>query len=365
MRLILTADWQLGKGFGGLPPDPAALLRRARLEAVARIAALAAERGAAAVLVAGDVFDHAAPADDTLRRMIEATRGFAGPWVLLPGNHDPALPEGAWARLRRLGPPETLLIADRPEVIRIGAAAILPAPLSRRHEAADLTRWFDAAETPGARFRVGLAHGALTGVLPEGADALNPVAADRAVRARLDLLALGDWHGTFLADARTVYPGTPEPDRHRANASGAVLVADLEEGAPPRIERVETLRHPWRRVALTAAPGLDLTAAIAAAAAPGPGEPVLRLDLSGVVSLAEREALVAAAEAARARCLHLEIDESGLALAPSADDLAAIAPGGVLRAAAEALAAKLDGPEGPAARRALAHLVTLAREGGA
>lgn len=364
MRLILTADWQLGKGFGSVPPDAGALLRRARLDAVARIAALATERRADAVLVAGDVFDHAAPTDETLRRMLGALAGFAGPWVLLPGNHDPALPESAWTRLARLGLPANLHLADRPEPIAIGEAAILPAPLSRRHEAADLTAWFDAAETPGARFRIGLAHGAVEGLLPEGADALNPIARDRAERARLDLLALGDWHGTLQAGARAWYPGTPEPDRFRANAPGAVLLATLRDGAPPEVERIETARHPWRRATLTLAPGLDPAAEIEPLLAPGPagGEPMIRLDVAGVADLAAHAALSEAAEAARARALHLALDETALSLTPSDADLSAIAAAGFVRDAADRLAALLDGPEAAKARRALAHLHALAEE---
>lgn len=362
MRLIVTADWQLGKGFGGMPAEAAALLRRARLDAVGRVAALARSRGADAVLVAGDVFDGPAPAEETLRRTLAAMAGFAGPWVLLPGNHDPALEESPWTALRRLGLPAGVILADRPEPIRIGPAAILPAPLTRRHEAADLSAWFDGAETPDARFRIGLAHGAVAGLLPEAAEAANPIAADRAARARLDFLALGDWHGTLRIDARTWYPGTPEPDRFRGNAPGAALAVDLAEGAEPAVERVETLRHPWRQAALALSPGLDPGPALAALAAPGPdgGEPVVRVAVSGLIGLADAAALRRAEAEARARCLHLELDESALALAPAPEDLAAIGGTGFVRVAAERLAARLDGPEAPAAGRALALLDALA-----
>ena len=57
---------------------------------------------------------------------------------------------------------------------------------------------------------------------------------DRAATARLDYLALGDWHGTRRIDARTWYSGTPEPDRFKANEPGNVLQVDIARaGAEP------------------------------------------------------------------------------------------------------------------------------------
>ena len=54
---VHTADWQIGKRFGAFPPEKAAVLREERLRAVERVAEAARAAGAAAVLVAGDVFD--------------------------------------------------------------------------------------------------------------------------------------------------------------------------------------------------------------------------------------------------------------------------------------------------------------------
>ena len=57
LRLLHTADWQLGKPFHQLPAEVAPLLREARFAAVRTIAELATRHEVAAVLVAGDVFD--------------------------------------------------------------------------------------------------------------------------------------------------------------------------------------------------------------------------------------------------------------------------------------------------------------------
>lgn len=89
-RFIHTADWQLGKPFANFPSDLAGELSAARYGAIARIAAIAQQRGAAHVLVAGDVFDAEDLTNTQLRRGLERMAEHAAlTWVLLPGNHDP------------------------------------------------------------------------------------------------------------------------------------------------------------------------------------------------------------------------------------------------------------------------------------
>lgn len=362
-RFIHTADWQLGQGFDRFSADAAAALRKARLDVVEQIARLAAERGAQAVLVAGDVFDQIGVADRTLRQFLVAAEGFAGPWVLLPGNHDAALAESPWTRLRRMGLPGNIVIADAAEPIEIGPATILPAPLRRRRDVADLTEWFDRAETAPGRFRVGLAHGSIAELLPEPGEATNPVARDRAARARLDYLALGDWHGTLKVDDRTWYSGTPETDRFKQNESGSVLTVTLEApGAPPQVVPVQTGAITWRQLGIEVAPGGATAVADRLAQATADRRTVLRLAVTGVVDLATRAAVLDAIDAASARVLDLDLDDSGLAVEPSDDDLDAIDTAGFVRAALDDLRGRLGTPEAATARRALAHLYRLHTE---
>ena len=103
ISLLHTADWQIGRVFSQFEPDDASALFEARFKVVERLAAIAAERKVDAVLVAGDVFDLQTVSDKTIRRMFNAMQGFAGPWLLIPGNHDSALGESVWSRAARLG----------------------------------------------------------------------------------------------------------------------------------------------------------------------------------------------------------------------------------------------------------------------
>ena len=195
MRLLHTADWQIGAQFGQFEPAEAAYLADARIETVRTIAALAREKQVDAVLVAGDVFDLQTVGDVVIRRLFSALEGYQGPWYLIPGNHDAALLESVWTRAARLGciPPNAFPLLTPGVTLREDLRlAILAAPLTQRNTFDDTTREFDFLESPPGYFRVGLAHGSVTGILQEGADAANPIAAERASAARLDYLALGD-----------------------------------------------------------------------------------------------------------------------------------------------------------------------------
>lgn len=104
----------------------------------------------------------------------------------------------------------------------LGFTALM-APLTQRHTYNDLTEWFDEVPTAPGNVRIGVAHGSVQGVLAEDIDSANPIGAQRAERAKLDYLALGDWHGCKQIDDRTWYSGTPEPDRFKGNEPGYAL----------------------------------------------------------------------------------------------------------------------------------------------
>ena len=347
LRILHTADWQLGKPFQSLPVEVAALVREARVAAVRTIAALAARHEVAAVLVAGDVFDSNLAPERTVLQALAAMRGFGGPWLLLPGNHDARLAEGVWDRLERLGRPENVLVADTAHLIPVadGRIVILPAPLTERHATDDLTAWMDDAATPSGALRIGLAHGSVAGRLPVEAEASNPIDPERAVRAGLDYLALGDWHGTLEIAPRSWYAGTPEPDRFRANDAGNVLLVELSEpGALPTITRLATGRHGWRQLELDLTGISDAGAALEGLLADAAGleHALVQLTLTGVIDLAGRAALEAALERLAGELCHLEVRDRLLA-EPSERDLLTLAGSPVVGSVARELAALAAG----------------------
>lgn len=352
VRILHTADWQLGKVFGQIAGDAGALLRRQRLQTVAQIATLAAERAVDAVLVAGDVFEMDAVSDDTLGRMVEAMRGFSGPWVLLPGNHDAALAEGVWQRLRRRQLPANILLAlaAEPLLLADGRLAVLPAPLTRRHEVRDLTEAFDSMETPPGAFRVGLAHGSVENRLPEAAEAYNPISDRRAELARLDYLALGDWHGTLEIAPRSWYAGTPEPDRFKANDPGNCLIVTLPSpGAEPAVERVPVGHYRWLQLDFTLRQEKDLAALEAALATLGEplAQKVVELTLQGALSLTLRHRLDTLLNHWSPRLHVLKVNDQALHPEATAADLDQIDSSGFLQEAIAHLRQMQDDPHHP------------------
>ena len=251
IKLLHTADWQIAKAFSTFPDETATRLKEQRIDTVKKIGALAKERAVDAVLVAGDVFDVSPVLEKTLRQTLNAMASFSGPWLLLPGNHDSAVAESVWTQIRRLGVPENVILLDAPQAVSIAGekAVVLPAPLQRRHEAADLTEWFDGHKTAPDVVRIGLAHGSVDNRLPERGEAPNTINHLRAQKADLDYFALGDWHGTHQVDARTWYSGTPETDRFKDNDSGNVLLVTIEKhGATPSVEKIPIGAYRWRQI---------------------------------------------------------------------------------------------------------------------
>ncbi|CUJ18214.1 exonuclease subunit SbcD [Achromobacter xylosoxidans] len=366
-HFLHTADWQIGRQYGQFETDDAALLAEARFDAVARIAALAAERQVDAVLVAGDVFDTQGVSDRTIRRLFAALAAYAGPWVMIAGNHDAALADSVWSRAAQLGCiPPNVRVPPRPGVVDLAAQnlAVLAAPLTQRHTYDDVTQAFDAMESEPGRIRVGLAHGSVAGHLPDTIDATNPIAPDRASRARLEYLALGDWHGCLSIDERTWYAGTPEQDRFRGNEPGYVLdVRIAAPGATPQVERVATGKYRWSAWTETLSLPTDAQA-LAERLAALRAEDVLRLELQGHVNVPTWEALQRAVDQAAAQARAVLPDFSGLLLEPDDADLAQLGASGYVGEVATQLQAMQADPEQAAvAGEALRLLLRFQREG--
>ncbi|ENE2732136.1 DNA repair exonuclease [Stenotrophomonas maltophilia] len=364
-KFLHTADWQIGKQFGSFEPDDAALLAKARTDGIRAIAELAKAEQVDAVLVPGDVFDAQTVADKTIQQAFRAMDPYPGPWLLMPGNHDAGLIESVWTRAQRLGAVPTnviLCLTPAPVALLDGKAVVLPAPLTQRNTFADLTEWFDdAPRTPGV-IRIGMAHGSVQGVLHDGIDSANPIAASRVSSAGLDYLALGDWHGTARIDARTWYSGTHEQDRFRGNDPGNVLIVEIESGQEPQIRAVRIGRHQWRQIEAALLVTSDIDALEATLQTLSSAD-VVDLTVTGAADLASHERLQRAVSHAQGRTLALRWDFAGLQLLPSPEDIASLHADGYLADAIDELrnTQALDGDAGDMARDSLILLATTMR----
>lgn len=367
LKIIHTADWQLGKPFGRFPDEVAHALSEARLDAIDRLAAVAGGESARHVLVAGDVFDNVDPGDRIVMQALSRMERANATWWLMPGNHDHARPGGLWTRVRRLAPPNVHIV-DAPEPSEIEEGAwLLPAPLEHRKTVSDPTAMMVDMATPAGALRIGIAHGSITefGATGESSNLIPP---DRARSAGLDYLALGDWHGHLVVGDRTAYSGTPEVDRFGREEPGSCIAVEARSGSAPSLTRTETGRYRWlsRRWEATTAEGFERKVADLRAEA-RLSDVLLQLKLTGVASLADRVAATAMlADRLAHEVRHLDLDATGLIAQPTDEDVARIDVQGALAAAAAALQARsaAGGPDAATAAAALERLYVEAMRHG-
>lgn len=367
-RILHSSDLHLGKPFGGVPEAIRHRLREARHRSIARLAEAARSHDAPLIVLAGDTFDAETPARATVRQALAAMA--ADPalhWILLPGNHDSLAAAELWRQLAADAPSNVTLIMTAAPLTALPGLALLPAPVTTRRPGRDLTEDLSQA-TPEGLVRVGLAHGPVT----DFADTASPgtIPPDRAARAGLDYLALGDWHGQVRIGPATWYSGSPEATGFKHDLPAGALVVDLPgPNATPTVTPVETETLHWRGYAPLLTPSDD-AAALLAAALPAPAtrrDTLLAFRPTGRLSLAARTALDRACAALADDLGHLDADLGTVAVEQSPEDLDQIDRAGALRAAADSLLSRSNDPElGAADRRtardALARLYAFATE---
>ena len=375
-RFIHSSDLHLGRRFGTLPEDLRGRLVEARHAAIARLAEAARAHGARDVLLAGDVFDSQTPSAP-VRRQALAQMGAADDlvWWLLPGNHDSLAAEQLWEALAAEAPANLRPLTGAAPVVPAPGVALLPAPPPSRFPGRDVTAGMEAAQTPEGALRIGLAHGGVVDFAEAGAagEAAATIPPDRAARAGLDYLALGDWHGARAIGPRTHYSGTPERDGFRHAGRGVCLAVTLPgPGAPPAVTEVETGRFDWREPVLELGAGDDPIAALSALLPPagaGRRDHLLRVCARGWVRPGQARALEEVVTELAPDFALLELDDTALQTEYRPADLDEIASSGALRMAAEALLAEARDADAEDTRAtaaaALARLHGLVRGAGA
>lgn len=270
LKFIHTADWQLGLRVRYIPGDAGAEVRNARLRTVKRIGEVARDVGAEFVVVAGDVFEHNGLKPSTLRKAFDILREYPVPVYLLPGNHDPYTPDSLYRSSvweRELPPGVEVLKSTDPVEVRPGVT-LLPCPVLDRTSLDDPTAHLSADFGPQEGFRVGVAHGGiqeiLAGMTDDGYQLSTAISLQTCARARLDYLALGDWHGCLPVNERTYYSGAPEATRFKEKDPGHVLVVEITEpGAKPEVDKVEVQSLRWRKLEEQMNTEEDLTGLVA------------------------------------------------------------------------------------------------------
>ncbi|EBA06103.1 metallophosphoesterase family protein [Sagittula stellata] len=370
-RFIHTSDLHIGRKFANIPQPGDGNIRgrlmEARHAAIARLAEAARARGAGHVLLAGDTFDTATPSAPVIRQALAAMAEAEGViWWLLPGNHDNMRDaEPLWDTIRKDGPANVIPVTETAPRHMSDEAVLLPCPVAYRAPGSDPTAALPSMASEEGLLRIGLAHGGVTDFTNSG----DTIAPDRDRSARLDYLALGDWHGRLRVSDRVHYSGTPEQDRFKHGQRGVCLSVTLDRpGAVPDIEEVATGSFLWQETPLPLTARQDAAAALTEVLpATGRRDILLRVAVSGWANLPQQVALRNAASDAAPDFAHFELRTDALGALFEATDLDAIDRAGALRLAADGLMAEanaddLSQSERDVAADALARLYAYVRE---
>ncbi len=361
VKLLHTADWQIGMKAAQLGAA-AARARAARLETARRIAELAVEESVDVVVLAGDTFENHGVALSDVETAVGILASCPCPVLVLPGNHDPVTVGGVWD-LPAWSGAENVRVARLPAPVELESCVLFPCPVSSRWGTGDPTGWIPVGQHR-ERIRIGVAHGAVAGLPGEPRTLTIP--ADAPELRRLDYLALGDWHSARLypgADGavRMAYSGTPEPTSFGEDASGHVLIVEIDApGAAPRIRQQRVARLQWIREEFEVLEPGALARFRERLAARAGDETVAEVRLTGTLYPEEQPELEALRQLA-GKFLSLRVSED-LGQLLRLEDL----PAGPLREAAQRLERMAEtGEQAEEARLALRTLLTLARGAGA
>ena len=277
--MIHSADWQIGKPYGRVADaDKRARLRQARIDAIGRIGAHCQASGAAALVVAGDLFDAPTPAASDVSAVCAALGAIGCPVLVIPGNHDHGGAGSVWhdaffqAERQRRAPNLQVLLERQP--LELDELVVLPCPLLRRSDSADPCGWLNQLDwnaLPAGKARLVLAHGSIQGFgatdQASDSDDENPANANNLLRLdprwleQVDYVALGDWHGLKQVGPKAWYAGTPEADRfprHSDYRTSVVLQVSLQRGELPQVEPLLTGVLGWHPVQAQLHSGADL-----------------------------------------------------------------------------------------------------------
>lgn len=373
MRFLHTADWQLGMTRHFLDADAQARFTDARLDAISRLGAVAAEREAEFVVVCGDVFEDNRLAPAVVARSLDRIAAIDCPVYLLPGNHDPLDAASIYtSEVFRRHRPANVIVLESPGVheVRPGVE-LLAAPWFSKHPAGDpLTEAVAAAAPPAAGvIRIAVGHG---GTLPVGARDQRLIDVDalsaRIAAGELRYVALGDRHSVTEVAPGIWYPAPPRSPTSTTRRRPPVPSSSSTSPTPARPASSGRVsgRGGSPPASSPSRPSATWTPPSALAALPDKDRTVVKVGFTGTVGLAAKARLDAEIEALRARFAAVELWErkTDLAVLPGEEELDALDLTGPAADAAQELlgVARSGGERAADASGALALLYRLTRQ---
>ncbi|MGM9636545.1 MAG: exonuclease SbcCD subunit D [Eubacteriales bacterium] len=224
MKLIHTADLHLDSPICSVSDAKRSAKRRDEiLSTFGRIVGLAENRGAQAILIAGDLFDANRITGRALNYVLDRIHSHPGlDFYYLRGNHDCAALAGD---------------GDFPENLHLFDETLTAYQLSRDVILYGSENPYALAEaTPfdPQKFNLAMLHGDLSDFAAECPDKKEILPIDRFARKNLNYLALGHIHsyGEYPLDERGIacYPGCPNGRGYDECGEKGVILLDIADG---------------------------------------------------------------------------------------------------------------------------------------
>ena len=239
VKILATADWQLGRAFNGAGGGGNQFREQLFLTAEHIISEVSSDFDI--ILILGDTFDRPDADWQLIERVAELLRSCEKPIHIIPGNHDFWHTGGVlWALNNELEDADHVTIHSEQQPCRIESLGLTlyPGVLKQRMDLSDRTSWIPAREDDDG-LRIGMFH---ESIQPRGT--FDP---DVASNHDLDLALLGDWHGPKgdienslidQPDRKLWYAGSHEAQNISHNWQGRVLAIDAELGKEPLVNPI-------------------------------------------------------------------------------------------------------------------------------
>jgi DNA repair exonuclease SbcCD nuclease subunit len=284
MKILHVADTHLDRVFGAADDRRDAGRRRAGLrDALLRALAAGRAEGVGAVVLAGDVYEHASVTADTIAFLAGELERAEVPVLVTPGNHDPYVAGSAW-QLAAWPANVHVFAADRVEAFELGDGVVVwGAAFCAATAPAGIPNGFSAPSD--GRTHLLAIHAALTGERWADEGRHRSVTRAQLRATNVARVLLGHFHDGY-DDGMLCYPGSPEPlgwgERHGDHGASILTVAAA--GVTARHVPIATRRYVERSMSVAGAAGSsDIEALVSAEAAREQGA-CLRLILEGEVA---------------------------------------------------------------------------------
>ena len=252
MKLIHTADWQIGMTFHGFKEKSRIMMEDDRLEVIEAIGAFAnkEQNGIDFVLVCGDMFETPRVSETLVKKTFKKIERINKPVYVLAGNHEWNGTEFMFTTKYFLeNKPANLhvLKAGINAVEGLPGVEIVAAPLEGKEAQIDLIKaQLDLLE-PTTNIRILAGHGSIDAIMPAGGrkDLIAIAPIEKAIaEKKIHYVAMGDRHSTTkVGDSGLIwYSGAPEPTSFKEEISEEqrnVLAVEINAGEKAKVEKVE------------------------------------------------------------------------------------------------------------------------------